>query len=336
MWPFNKREVRQAQNYTDARIELLQILASDDDTINALTGVVEACASLWECAFLSADTGGVIRPSALGYIGRQLLIDGEAVQHIRVANGRIELIPATTFDLKGSVMRPRYTLTINGPSQTETVHAAANEVVHIRYGAGKEYLKGIGGFRGASTTVAAADGLEQRLSEELRAKVGHVVPVPSTLNVSGLQTDLQKLKGKTTLVPSTASGWDQTEPQGRGSQDWQPKRIGANPPAVLATLRDQIGRDIVAAAGVPPILITGGDSTGMREGWRQFLHARIQPVSQLVNDELTTKLERDITLNFDRLMASDLSGRARAFQSMVGGGMDVEKAARLAGLMEAE
>ena len=35
-------------------------------------------------------------------------------------------------------------------------------------------------------------------------------------------------------------------------------------------------------------------------------------------------------------MAADLSGRARAFQSMVGAGMDAAKAAGLAGLMEAE
>ena len=31
--------------------------------------------------------------------------------------------------------------------------------------------------------------------------------------------------------------------------------------------------------------------------------------------ELSEKLDRKITLNFDRLMAADLSGRARAFQS---------------------
>jgi hypothetical protein len=36
------------------------------------------------------------------------------------------------------------------------------------------------------------------------------------------------------------------------------------------------------------------------------------------------------------MFASDLSGRARAFQSMVGGGMDVSKAAALAGLMDAD
>ena len=43
-----------------------------------------------------------------------------------------------------------------------------------------------------------------------------------------------------------------------------------------------------------------------------------------------------MTLDFTDLRSYDLSGRARAFQSLVDGGMDVSKAASLAGLMEAE
>ena len=41
----------------------------------------------------------------------------------------------------------------------------------------------------------------------------------------------------------------------------------------------------------------------------------------------------DLRLSIDRLFASDLIIRARAFRSMVGGGMDVAKAAALAGLL---
>ena len=58
------------------------------------------------------------------------------------------------------------------------------------------------------------------------------------------------------------------------------------------------------------------------------------PVSLSVSAELSEKLDTPIRLSFDRMFASDLSGRARAFQSMVGGGMPVEKAAALAGLMD--
>ena len=81
-------------------------------------------------------------------------------------------------------------------------------------------------------------------------------------------------------------------------------------------------------------LLERADGTSLREAWRQFLHSSVVPVAALVSAELSDKLAVDIGLNFDRMFASDLSGRARAFQSMVGGGMDVAKAAALAGLME--
>ena len=49
--------------------------------------------------------------------------------------------------------------------------------------------------------------------------------------------------------------------------------------------------------------------------------------------ELQDKLEDTVTLSWTELRASDLSGRARAFQSMVGGGMAVAEAVSVAGLM---
>ena len=74
---------------------------------------------------------------------------------------------------------------------------------------------------------------------------------------------------------------------------------------------------------------TGGASA-LREAWRQFLHGSVAPVARQVQYELRSKLDSpDLSLNFDSLFASDLSGRARAFQSMVGGGMDIAKAASL-------
>ena len=63
----------------------------------------------------------------------------------------------------------------------------------------------------------------------------------------------------------------------------------------------------------------------------------MQPLAGVVAVELARKLgTSSLALSFDRLFASDLSGRARAFQSLVGGGMATDKAAALAGLMEAE
>ena len=59
-------------------------------------------------------------------------------------------------------------------------------------------------------------------------------------------------------------------------------------------------------------------------------------MAKTVEAELSEKLDGEVTLNLDSLFASDLSGRSRAFASMVNGGMSLEKAAGLAGLMEAD
>ena len=79
------------------------------------------------------------------------------------------------------------------------------------------------------------------------------------------------------------------------------------------------------------------DGTAPHEAWRQFLHASVAPVALTVSEELADKLDTpDLSLNHDRMMASDISGRARAFHSLVGGGTDVAQAAALAGLVETE
>lgn len=63
------------------------------------------------------------------------------------------------------------------------------------------------------------------------------------------------------------------------------------------------------------------------------MHSTISPMARIVEAELSEKLEAPIGLGFESLYAADLAGRARAFQSLVGGGMEVDRAAALSGLM---
>ena len=115
--------------------------------------------------------------------------------------------------------------------------------------------------------------------------------------------------------------------------DYRPQRIGADPPASLATLRTDSAQAVLAACGVSADLFTHGDAAGQRESWRRFLHGSVQPLADLLAVELAGKLDTPgLRLTFDRLFASDISGRARAFQSLTGGGMDAARAAALAGL----
>ena len=121
-------------------------------------------------------------------------------------------------------------------------------------------------------------------------------------------------------------------PAGSAS-DWQSRRLGASPPAALVELATLATREILAACGISPALFDATAGASAREAYRQVLHGVIAPLGKIVAAELSEKLEVDIVLDWTELRAGDIAGRARAFQSMVGGGMDVTKAAALAGLM---
>ena len=66
-----------------------------------------------------------------------------------------------------------------------------------------------------------------------------------------------------------------------------------------------------------------------------MLHATISPLALGVQATLRSSLSApEITLGFDSLFASDLSGRARAFSNLVKSGLTLERAAALAGLLQ--
>lgn len=150
-----------------------------------------------------------------------------------------------------------------------------------------------------------------------------------------LKNDLRNARGRTLLVPTTAEGWSEGM-AAAPRQDRQQKRIGADPPDTLEKIRGSVGETILACCDVPVELAELGQGTAAREAWRRFLHATINPLRKLIAEELTEKFELPVSLNFDSLMASDISGRARAFQSMVGDGMEVARAAELSSLMTEE
>ena len=91
----------------------------------------------------------------------------------------------------------------------------------------------------------------------------------------------------------------------------------------------------LAATGCPVELITArSDGSAVREAWRRYAHAFLQPIGEIVAAEFAEKLDLPgLALDFSALFASDITGRARAFNSMVQGGMDVSKAAALSGLL---
>ena len=63
----------------------------------------------------------------------------------------------------------------------------------------------------------------------------------------------------------------------------------------------------------------------------------VEPVARMVAAELSRKLDvPGLSFDFSSLWAHDLAGRAAAFKALVAGGMEIERAVALSGLMSPE
>ena len=217
-------------------------------------------------------------------------------------------------------------------------------VIHARYSVDPARpWAGISPLNWATLTSRLYANLEDALADEAGGVRGALLPIPAGPNADGdddgtddpnarLRADIKAAKGGTLMVETTAGGWGEGA-SAAPSADWRSQRLGANPPMSLATLRTDAAQAVLAACGVSADLFVAGDAAGQRESWRRFLHGSIVPLGDLLADELAVKLDvPGLTISFSRLFASDLSGRARAYQSLVGGGMDAGRAAALAGL----
>ena len=152
--------------------------------------------------------------------------------------------------------------------------------------------------------------------------------IQETDPLAELRADIRRARGKALLMETTAAGW------GEGAaaaprKDWQAQRLGPNPPGQHGGRHGAGFTEVLAACGIPPGMFQKMGDSGQREAYRRFVTLTIEPLGRMVGAELSAKLETKIGLDFSGLFAHDLAGRARAFQSMVGAGMDPGKAAGL-------
>ena len=344
------REKRAAgeSGYTEQRVAQSIAAATGQTGDIHATAAAEIAAGQWSRAFASAQLKpdnpafDPIGPEVLGMIGRQLIACGEFVAEVLVVDTQngpaIRLMPAAWWDVQGGPSPDswRYLCTFSGADRETTRLLPAERVVHVRYGASPDQpWRGVSPLARMSSTSALVGTLERRLGEEVSGQVGSLLPVPSLNNTDALRADLANMRGRLSLVETQAGSWSDGAGAPVGTRDWMPVRIGANPPETLAMLRSESALSVLAACGVPVELIaTRGDGTAQREAWRRFLFGTVAPVGSIVERELRDKLDApDLKLDWNELRASDLAGRARAFQSLVGAGMKVAKAAALSGLV---
>ena len=346
-WPWQREE--RESSFTDTLIQTIVEQASGATLAKpAATGALEASASIVARCFAAADVAGpdeyreALGPSTLSLIGRSLIRQGEILFGIDVKDGRVVLLPAASWNVEGDADPAswRYRLTLGGPSRLSTLEpVAASEMIHIRLQSDPEQpWRGVAPLASAAIAGRLSAETMQALADEASGPRGFLVPIPvdgGDPTVAALKADIRSLRGKVALVESSSAGWASDGQAQRPKGDWESRRLGAAPGAPLVELADLASREVYAACGVPLSVVTDAEGTGQRESFRRLLHSTIMPMARIVSEELSSKFEADIALGFDALFAADLSGRARAFQSLVKGGMTVEKAAALAGLLAA-
>ena len=344
-WPWQSQPLEQrAEGYTDALVNSILTRAQGGLAFPTATAALESCAGVVGRAFMGSEVIGgtasvdALNPYILEMMGRSLIRRGDICFLIDTTGGRLQLLPAETWSLEGSALPStwEYRLTVGGPSRTYTHDMVpATSVVHIRYASDPYHpWLGMGPIQVASLSGQLSAETVKALADESSGPRGSILGVPTDgadETNAAFKADIANAKGG--VVLSETGDWGNT---GQAYAVLKTQRFGASPDQPLVSLAELATQEIVSACGLSIALWGKGNAAATREAWRLALFGVIAPLGKLVERELQDKVDPDVKLSWQELRASDLSGRARAFQSLVGGGMVVEQAVAIAGLMTPE
>ena len=211
-------------------------------------------------------------------IARDLIRRGESVHLIEVRRGGVVgLVPAGSWDVRGGWDPESWWYRVGSvrarPGTCQPVGSLRRRRFTARYAVDPARpWWGVSPLDWARDTGTLAANLERRLGEEAGGAVAHVLPIPQdggdnsdTDPLADLKADIRTARGRTVLTETTSAGFG----EGRGAapqSDWQPRRIGANPPQVLQGLRRDVFEAVLSACGVPVSLVTDADGTSSARG----------------------------------------------------------------------
>ena len=339
---FRRRSPELRESYTDAVVARIIASASGASDGGALAAI-ENAARWWGLGLASAAIKPSnlaldgVTPTVLDSIGRALCRSGESLHVIDVRNGRVTLTPTASWTVHGSddPSTWRYRVTLSGPDSTRVVTREAASVLHFKYSPHPSRpWAGRSPVQLALDTAKAAGLLETATAGELNFTQQQVL-TPRRNQGDYALTDSLTPDTIQKIVSSVA------EHVGTGAfvipADVTAQRLGPEPPDSFALLRDRFENSILAMHGIPPALVAArGTGTAMREAFRQVLHSLLKPLGAILAEELQAKLDPAAALSFEALRAGDIAGSARAFGSLVTGGLTPQSAAAVVGLDNVE
>ena len=357
-WPWQKQPATERResggDFASAVLAAIEAEAAGSTADATRTAAVEAAAGALSRALAAAHVDGpddiaeTVTPGFLAQCGRDLIRTGASLHAIRMSGGMVRLIPCASWNWEGNHDPASWTIraTAYGPSTSTTWHLPASSVVWIAWGSrpGAPYL-GTGPTSWASVTARLGAASERTLADEAGGPLAQVIPLPifegkrddeddDDDTYAAVRAAIAKARGKAVTVETTADGNDRGK-AGAPQKDWIASRLGPAPPAATVELARDAFMRTLAACGCSPALFDDSDGTSKREALRQWTLGTVKPLARLLETELSAKLSAPIRLRFD-LYNVDLAGRAQAFQKLVAGGMPVNEALALSGLLAGE
>ena len=334
--PFKRSVETRDQNATDKTVERILAREANGSSIEiGMTSALESIASMYGRALLAAEpeTMRNFNRNVLYEIGRSIVREGAFVGFVNgesIVECRIEQVTGS-FNEDSWKFKLRYE---NPDGLTKSITMDREETIYIPYSYRlSQKHDPIPQWRLSDSSNQAFKRLIQAIVNESGTPSGQLFTIPSrdgsSATLDSLRSAIADLKGRVMVMESANTV---ATIQSRQSE-YMIERIGANIPQSTIQAYKEFRNELYSVYGVPLALIEQSDGTGRREAWRQFLFGTIAPIGKLIENELRDKYDFGLKLNFEELRASDLTGRARAFQSLVGGGMSVEQAAGLSGLL---
>ena len=331
-------------DYTD------QVTAAAEAQAAGLSGdrraaIFEAIAGTMERAFAQGRLAGgdermraAVSPAILAGVGRCLVDRGEWAAVVERVRGSWLIRPAASWEIVGGQRSDNpddwtYRLHCQAPGAQILRNRPRRSVAHVitRASAAAPYIgRGLWGL--VANTADAVAASESRLREELAAVTGHLVApegVRTKEQQKEVKEDLQGLRGGLGVLRSRLNPHG-----GQRAGGFNVHRIGANPPEQLGVLRGQSAELMALAAGLPGSFVRGGRGSEQRESLRLFLFVTLTALGGLLSAELSRVFGEPVTLEFSRLTAADLGGRARAVKQLTDAGVDLERALSLSGFRE--
>ena len=349
---FNRKpKVRQAESgYTSRLLAAdLNVAQGNELKLNTIHSALVACANLVERSILAATVSGspVVNHVTASRIARELMLTGEAVRLIEVQDGQINLLPVCNWTVHSEAGKTnpedwQYKVTLAAPGGSITRNVSSDSMIHIRMHVdpakpwqGRNPLAACPAFSEASRR------LERYLEIELRTPVGKIIPVPQAQSdyetadgetvspLANLKEGLAKLDGKIATPETMMNTGD-----GRAaapSRDWVPQPLQPAFPNGTGEILELTRSSVYAACGVPSALWSSG-AASTREAFRAFLVSCLKPLTAIMQDEFSRKLEATISFDFGALLSGDVTAKARATKGLVDAGVELQTALTMAGL----